>query len=186
MKASEAQVIIDVLKSLVDGEKPREVVATGVQGEKLVRPGKDPAPQPAITHAPGVPFIPIGQEFDALYQRIKTRFIEEARIDPILLQLIMQRTELVVEIEPRVVVVDGMGSLKGRVARLMAQGWFATARATSAVRKELARTGTDPGGGGGLSTVLTDYVKDGFLTREGDGYLLAPSVKVTEREIVAR
>lgn len=119
---------------------------------------------------------------EELYQHIKNRLIEECRVDPVLLHLLTTRPELVVEVEPRTVTVDGT-TLKGRVARLMAQGWFANPRAVSACRKELARTGADPGGGGGLSDCLAAYTRDGFLVREGDGYQLAPAVAVSEKHI---
>lgn len=126
-----------------------------------------------------------GQDFEALYARIKRRLIDEARVDPVLLHLLTKGSpEMVVHIEPRIEEVTAT-TLRGRVARLMAAGWFAGARATSAVRKELARTGTDPGGGGTLGDVLSKYVVDGFLTRDGDGYLLAPGVKVTEHRLEA-
>lgn len=124
-------------------------------------------------------------EFERLYLRIKNRLIDDARIDPILLQLLTQRPELIIDVEPRIVSLDG-SSLRGRVARLLGAGWFASARATSTVRKELARTGADPGGGGTLSDVLGAYVRDGFLVREGEGYQAAPNVKVTEREVIAK
>jgi len=68
-----------------------------------------------------------------------------------------------------------------RYSRLMAAGWFKDARKSGTVRSELARTGSDPGSGGRLSEALTEYVNQGFLTREGEGYTLAPGVKVSEK-----
>jgi hypothetical protein len=121
-------------------------------------------------------------EIEKLYQAFKTRLVEEARIDPILLQILTTRPEIVVEIEPRIVTIDGT-KLKGRIARLIAQGWLAETRATSAVRYELARTGPDPGGGGRLSDTLGELLNEGFLVRAGDGWVRAPGVKVTERQL---
>ena len=89
------------------------------------------------------------------------------------------------EIEPRVVVLEA-NTVKGRVARLMAAGWFSSTRSTGACRTELKRSGADPGGGGNLSDVLGDYVKQGFLVRDGDGYLFSAGVKVSERPLEAR
>ncbi len=40
---------------------------------------------------------------------------------------------------------------------------------------------SDPGSGGRLSEALTEYVNTGFLTREGEAYVLAPGVKVSEK-----
>lgn len=123
-----------------------------------------------------------GLDEEALYQRFKQRFIDDAKTDPILLQLIAAQPEIVVGIEARVVELDG-STTRGRVARLMAAGWFNTARKTGTVRTELARTGADPGGGGTLSDILGAYVRDGFLVREGEGYVFAPGVKVTEKRL---
>lgn len=177
MKASEAQVIIDAVKSLVEQNgASRETLAQAPNGAKLVK-SADPL-------APGYK-APSGDDFERLYLRIKNRLIDECRVDPVLLQLLTQRPEIVIDVEPRILSIDGT-TMTGRVARLLAAGWFATPRATGAVRKELARTGTDPGGGGNLSTVLGALKRDGFLTDESGGYVAAPGVKITERDVVAR
>lgn len=116
---------------------------------------------------------------EALYQAIRARILED---EPILLKVLTTHPELVVEVTPRVMTVEG-DSMKGRVTRLMAKGWFDQARETGDVRKELARTGTDPGGGGTLGIMLNRFVSDGFFVREGAAFVLAPGVKVSEREL---
>lgn len=121
-------------------------------------------------------------DFEVLYQKIKRRLLDELKVDPIFVRLLASQPEIMVEIEPRVVEMDG-ASLKGRIARLMAAGWFKDARKSGSVRTELARTGSDPGSGGRLSEALTEYVNQGFLTREGEGYTLAPGVKVSEKRL---
>ncbi len=98
--------------------------------------------------------------------------------------MLAQRPELIVEIEPRVVKVDGSG-MKGRVVRLMAQGWFAEPRTSSDVRKEVQRLGGSDPGGGPPGMLLSTLAKDGFFIRVGEGYVLAPGIKVTERELTA-
>lgn len=124
-------------------------------------------------------------DFEVLYQKVKRRLLDDLRVDPLFVKLLATQPEIMVEIEPRVVEMDG-ASLKGRVARLMASGWFKDPRKSGAVRTELARTGSDPGSGGRLSEALTEYVNQGFLTREGEAYVLAPGVKVSEKVIEAR
>jgi len=119
---------------------------------------------------------------EALYQMFRARFIDEARTDPVLLKLLVAQNEIVVEFEPSVIELDG-STMKGRVARLIAAGWFSTTRTTGGVRKELARTGADPGGGGTLSDNLSALLRDGFLVRDGDGWLQAAGVKVTQRAL---
>lgn len=119
---------------------------------------------------------------EALYREFKARFIDEAKIDPTLLRLIMVQPELEVEVERQVVNVDG-ATLKGRCARLIAGGWFDAAKSTAATRKELARVGTDPSGNDNLRQALAGYRAQGFLTEEPDGWRKAPGIKITERSI---
>jgi hypothetical protein len=116
---------------------------------------------------------------EALYQAIRARILED---EPILLRALTTHPEIVVEVTPRVMTVEG-STMKGRVVRLMAGGWFGHAREVGEVRRELARTGTDPGGGGALGIMLSKFVVDGFFIREGNAFVLAPGVKVSEREL---
>ena len=179
MTHTEAQKVIDAIRGLVDKPAPFEVLA-GPGGARLVKAAK--------AEPPAVGGSPIGldhpQAFEALYTKIKNRIIDEARIDPILLQILTTRPELVIEVEPRIVTIDG-ATMRGRVARLLASGWFSDARTTGSTRKELARTGTDPGGGGQLSDILAGFVRDGFLERSGDGYQRAAGCQVSERVLSA-
>jgi hypothetical protein len=92
------------------------------------------------------------------------------------------RPEIVVEVEPRIVTLDG-STQKGRIARLIAAGWFKEPRKVGTVRTELARTGPDPGGGGTLGDNLAALQRDGFLVLEGGGYAAAPGVKITDRTL---
>ena len=107
---------------------------------------------------------PIGA--DALYQQFKARLIEELPKDARVLQIILQKPELRVEVERKIVTVDG-AKPTGRIARLIAAGWFDEGKTQGATRKELARTGSDVNSGN-ISTIFTGLVKDGFLTAEAD------------------
>lgn len=160
-----------------------ETPATG--RPELVVNKREPFP-PSEGPMPAVALIPTsGDAFERLYRALKSRLIEDLKVDPILLKLLSVQPEIVVEVEPRVVLLEA-NTLKGRVARLMAAGWFGTARATGACRQELKRTGADPGGWGNLSDILGDYVKQGFLVRDGSDYLIAPGAKVSEKTLEAR
>lgn len=123
--------------------------------------------------------------FEELYQRIKRRLIDECRVDPILLSLLTTSNSIEVQIEPRIETLTGT-TLRTRVARLMAAGYFKETKRTGTVRTELGRTGADPGGGGQLAGILADFVRDGFLQRDGEGFQIAPGVQVTEKVIEAR
>ena len=180
MKKHEAERLIEVIRELSEdgstASKPGGRVNSGSEhGSQARTEAHPPAPRPINGTPP---------DMEAVYQFIKTRFLEDARIDPILLQLLTSRPEIIVEVEPRVVTLDG-STPRGRMARLIASGWFAEARAAGTVRKEMARTGNDPGGGGSLHDNLKALVTDGFLVRDGDGYTAAPGVKVSEKRLEA-
>lgn len=149
--------------------------------------GKGPAVVPAGTIQPASmkPDTAPAIDVEDLYQKFKRRLIDECRVDPILLRLLAVAPEIEILIEPRVEQMNG-STLRGRIARLIGAGYFKEPRATGTVRKELARTGPDPGGGGTLGDNLGAFVRDGFLTREGGDYLVAPGIKVTETVIEAR
>lgn len=171
------------LRGLVGDDISKESAALGLRkGATAPAPAKGPADNRVETAADAGDYGIAPERLERLYQYIKNRIIDECRIDPILLELLTTRPEIIVSVEPRLVELRG-DNLKGRVARLMAAGWFGQQRATSSVRQELARTGSDPVGGGTLSDVLGNFVKDGFLIRVGGGYAFAPGVKVTEREL---
>lgn len=174
MKRHEAEKLIETIRSFVDDGRPPTV-----DGKPAKATGEVP---PAEPPRPGGKLSIDTDQLEAIYQQIKRRLIDDCRIDPILLQLVTQRPEMVVEVEPRIVQVDG-ATMKGRVARLLAAGWFKEGRTTYAVRMELSRTGNDPGGGGSLAGKLGELREEGFLVRDGEGWLAAPGLKVTERTI---
>lgn len=195
MNQKDAQILIDTIKGLVGGEPTRETVATG-PNHKLVRP------VPAGTQM----LNPVGiKDFDgaqalvdailrnshlvkklaeALFPLMQVGIIDACRIDPLLIELVQSRPEIERSVEVRKIQLDG-SSLKGRIAGLMASGFYAGPKTQGATRAELRRTGGDVNSGS-LSTAMNDYVKEGFFTREGDGYTLAPDIKITDREVATR
>lgn len=194
MNQHDAEILISTIKSLVS-ENPQRDNGKKNLLEQAMEDGKRTAKMigavdlvDATPRRQVEPFTPAREapfDEEAMYQRFRARFIDDARIDPTLLHLIANQPEIIVEYERTIEKVDA-GTLKGRIARLIAAGWFTSSRATSAVRRELARTGADPGGGGSLSEKLSELQRSGFLTREGEGWIQAPGIKVSEQEIEAR
>lgn len=118
--------------------------------------------------------------FEALYQKIKRRLLDECRVDPILLHLLTSAApEVMIEIEPRVETIAG-DTLKGRILRLAKDGFFKQSRSQAETNRELRRTGPEAHSGR-LSEAFSALVNDGYLTREGDGFQIAPGVKFTEK-----
>lgn len=112
------------------------------------------------------PVTPADQDFEATYAAIKARLLAELPSDPVLFKLLVQKPELMVEVTRKVVQIDGT-SLRGRVARLLAEGFFDDGKKQTAVRNQLKRTGPDVNDGN-LYQNLKGLVADGFLTLEGD------------------
>jgi len=112
-------------------------------------------------------------DFDDLYAAIKRR----ASADPGLLVLLTQKPEIEVRVERRTVRVDG-ATLKGRLAKLIASGFYDSPRSTNAVTNELKRTGGAGVNFGNLAREQKALAADGFLTLEADGYQAVDGMKV--------
>jgi hypothetical protein len=115
--------------------------------------------------------------FDNLYQQVKQRLIKE---QPGLIKLLVEQPEIELSIERPTVKMDGK-SLKGRLARMIHQGFFrpekdAKGKTQGAARAELKRTGSDVNTGN-LSTAFSDFVSMGFLTNENGEYAEVPSMR---------
>lgn len=110
---------------------------------------------------------------DELYAEIKRR----ASADPGVLRLLSQKPEIEIVVERKVVQVDG-SSLKGRLGKMLASGFFDEAKTQSATRSELKRTGSDVNQGN-LWKTMAALVADGFLTLEsGKEYRSVEGMKI--------
>lgn len=98
-----------------------------------------------------------------LYEMIKARLVKEA---PALLRVLAVKPEIEVSVERKVLNVDG-SSLRGRISRLIAEGFFEGGKSQSNVRTELKRRGPEPNFGN-LSREMDTLHRDGFLVRESD------------------
>lgn len=117
-------------------------------------------------------------EEDELYEKFKQRLIREA---PGLLKVIAKQPELVVEFEREILQIDGK-SLAGRVARLVAQGFFDAAQSNAAASKEINRTGAQAHPGN-VHKEITKLVAMGILHRaDGKCFIVAPGAKVQVKE----
>lgn len=111
------------------------------------------------------------------YQKWKTRLVAELKQEaPALIKVLATASELDVTVEQRTVDLDG-SSLKGRIARLIAQDFYQTERTGGEVLKELRRTGPDVHPSNVLRT-HDEFTAMGLLTRESGGFRVAPGAKV--------
>lgn len=137
--------------------------------DKLDRltPDQTPPAVPAPVAAP-----PADEE--ALYQRLKTRLMREA---PALIKLLASRPELQVSVERPVLEIDGK-TLKGRLAQLIADGWFAGPKTGNAAFEELKRRGASTAKPN-VYRELDKLAELGFVTKEATGYQAVLDAKIT-------
>jgi len=117
-------------------------------------------------------WTPAGDE-DALYQRFKTRLASEA---PQLLAIAATRPGIEVTVTVERIAVDGR-SLRGRIARLIADGFFEKARTSTDVTEALVRAGWDRSPIA-LNTELRELTELGFFTRDNKWISLVPGMEV--------
>lgn len=194
MKKHEAEKLIETIRSFVtddaapggksEGPAAKQPERTPIQTAIAAMSSTAGIEPIDLKDAGGRKFVLTAEIQEAIFRAFKNRMLDELRVDPVFVRLLAIAPELEVEVAARVVTLDA-STLKGRVARLLASGWFDGSQTTYAVRKELSRTGPDPGGGGNLANVLKEFQRDGFLLAESDGWRKAPGIKVSERRIEA-
>jgi hypothetical protein len=114
--------------------------------------------------------------FDQFYGRIKARLIADLPSDPRVMEIVLARPELRVKVERHVITVDGE-TLRGRLARLLADGYFNEAQTTSTAMQELSRRGfnTAPPN---VAKELGELARMGFLTRDNKWYRAVAEMRV--------
>jgi hypothetical protein len=116
---------------------------------------------------------PIAVDEEAMYQRFKKRITEEA---PALLRLVVAKPEIEVHVQRQTLKMD-TDTLDGRVAVLIADGFFNSPKTPAQTLDELARRGwrsIHPR----LSESFSRVTKRGFLYKEDNGYVAVAGMKV--------
>lgn len=112
---------------------------------------------------------------DAFYAEFKRRLIEDG--DPAVIRLLQTRPEIEVRVERKKIEMD-MSNFRGRIAKLLADGFYDAGATNGATRAELRRTGKDMDNVS-IGKFLAELVASGFLTRgEGKAYVAVPGMKV--------
>lgn len=154
--------LVDAVTALVerlDGQPTTMVVDKGQTVEMNGKPTK---------------VVDVQYDEDALYARIRARLLKDA---PALMKILAVKPEINVAVTRDVIEVDGK-TLRGRLARLIADGFFDEARAGNAAFSELQRLG--------FSTAKPNVYREldglaalGFLTKEPTGgYQAVTDMKV--------
>ncbi len=156
-------------------EQPGWQPGTVVGEAPLEGPADAPAPPERHLH-PLSPFLaPILPE---AISSVTRAVIEQLRRDPVLIRLALEKPAMEVKITQKVISING-STVKGKMARLIHEGWFKERRSQAEIRAELIRRGMGPNTGGGFTDPLNQLVQEGFLYRAGaDMYELAPDAEV--------
>lgn len=111
---------------------------------------------------------------EELYQKFKARLLQEV---PGLLKVLTTAPEIEVTIKREVIEVDGK-SLRGRVARLIADGFLDSGKTNGEVGKEIDRTGPQAHPSNVLKE-MKNLIEMGFVHRtDGGRFIVAPGAKV--------
>jgi hypothetical protein len=117
---------------------------------------------------------------DQQYAALKRRILADPAI---LVALDAVRPEMQINITRPVLEMDA-GTLKGRVALLVHEGFFKQPRPAGEVLRECQRRGwlTQNNRSNHLAPPLAELTELGFLTREDSGYQAVPGMKITAKE----
>jgi hypothetical protein len=143
-----------------EADNPAEGSRKALSADPQFRPGV-PGPQP-----------PQSIEWDAFYRYTRDRLVADA---PSILQLVQVKPELRITVQRQTLDVDG-NTLRGRLALLIAKGFFDEPKNGSQAHKELARVGgryAKPS----VYDELERISEFGFLTREKTGYHAVSDMK---------
>jgi hypothetical protein len=121
---------------------------------------------------------------EELYQKILSRLVRDVPSNPQILRLMATQPEILVQVKKTTLEIDGQ-TLKGRLARLIVEGFFQNAATGHAAYQELVKRGAStakPNVYRGLDELATM----GFLLKiPNEGYVAAPGMKVTEKVLEA-
>jgi len=117
--------------------------------------------------------VEVDEDRNALYDFFKARLVEDA---PALIRVLAEKPSVEVTVTRPVLDFDP-SSLKGRIIRLIAGGWFNGDRKTpSMIRGELKRHGPDANTAN-IGRSMDDFVNIGLFTDEGSGYQIVAGVQ---------
>lgn len=130
--------------------------------------------QKPVAIPPSKQGMPLNGSVESIWPEIRRRI----SADPVLLQLAAAKPEIVVNVKRRTIEMSD-GTLSGRIAKLLAQGFFKTPRAFGDLRAELIRIGAmdKKSGNAPVGNALANLNEQGFLTNEEAGWQEVPGVK---------
>jgi hypothetical protein len=160
-------------RQLLERQAAQQAETARAIDELTAPPVEEPAAAPQRAKFRGDE--PIADE--AMYQAFKARLIEELPSDARVMEIIVSRPELRVRVKRHVIEIDG-SSLRGRIGRLIAEGFFGQARTSAQLLDELLKRGADRPSNIELGLELKALCEMGFFTRDNKWYSLVAGMKV--------
>lgn len=159
---------------------PAAAVAAAQHHHSKHHVGPRPAPAaPRADHVTPEGWTPMEEE---LYQKFKARLLAELRTEaPALLKVAATAPELAVAVTREVIEIDGK-SLRGRVARLIADGYLDAGKTNGEVTREISRTGPEAHPSNVLKEIKGLIEKGLVHKTDGGRFILAPGAKVNIRQ----
>lgn len=181
MSGTDGQAIATGRMSIDDAERPKpqeQPMSANVEQkldkllEFMMRGQSTQQAMDQMTNPPAAT-QPSSTDEESLYQRFKTRLMRES---PTILRVLAERPELEIAVERQVVQIDGT-SLRGRLAKMIHEGWFDEPKTGAAAVTELVRRGFSTARPN-VYKELDKFAEMGFLTKETDGYQAAKDMKI--------
>jgi len=136
-----------------------------------------PAPEKTgtdhIRAVTGKPF----DDIEGFMANIAARVIEQIRKDPVLIRLAVEKPAVEITVNRKVVTMDD-STIKGKIAKLLHEGWFAQERNAAETHAEVVRRGMAPKTPQVRSwEALNEFCSLGLLYRNDKQYTAAPDVE---------
>lgn len=166
----------EIAKMQKQGEALRHAVTSRDlvinQGSLDKTPATPDIRHPTSVSATSDPRLPTS-DLDSLYQYIRRR----AQEDPTVLQILAQKPEIEVTVERVMVSVNG-GTLRGRLAQMLAEGYFDQPKNGNTAFVELREHRGIPVAKPNVYRELDKLTEMGFLLKESAGYQSVEGMKV--------
>ncbi len=118
-----------------------------------------------------------GSSFDGFLANVAARVIEQIRKDPVLIRLAVEKPAVEITVNRKVVTMDD-STIKGKIAKLLHEGWFAQERNAAETHAEVVRRGMAPKTPQVRSwEALNEFCSLGLLYRNDKQYTAAPDVE---------
>lgn len=173
---NDPEAVVDSIATLKRGHDAlaERIRLSEAAGETVLHvPSRIPPAEPASSNGEG--------SLDAIYRYVVNRAAKEK--EPAIISLLVEHPELMVDVERKVIDIDYQ-TVPGAIAKLIADRFFDLPHNGYQTFLELQRRGRKCAKVT-VNQALSQVAEMGFLTREEEGYLATPGMKVTVKTLEA-